>query len=89
MFGGQRRRAGPDDLKGEFTPNEQLGVASDTDAQSVCNISVSFREAFFFQLKAPVRFVKRHTELMRSCGKRVLEMHRLALLPRRQVRREE
>src|SRR5260370_36022850 len=64
-------------------------MARYTDSQSICIVIVSFREALFFQLKAPVRFVKRHAKLVRSRGKRVLEIHRLAVLLRRQVCREE
>jgi len=89
VFGGGRQRAGPGDLEGEFAPNEQLGAASDVDGQRVCTIAASFRETFFFQLQASVRFVKRHAELVRPCGKSMLEMDRLALFLRRQVCREE
>ncbi len=92
MFGSlhfERRRAGPDDLECKFAPDEQFGMARDMDSQSICTFTASFREAFFLQLQAPVGFVKRHTELVRSRGKRVLEMHRVALFLRRQVCREE
>jgi len=89
VLGGGRQRTGPGNLEGEFAPNKQLGAARDVDGQCVCAVAASFREAFFFQLQAAVRLVKRHTELVRSRGKGVLEMHGLALLLRCQVRREE
>ncbi len=41
-------------------PNEQLGAARDVHSQRVCALTAGFREALFFQVQAPVRFVQRH-----------------------------
>ena len=53
---------------------------SDVHGKHVRGISARFREAFFFQLQAPVLFVKGHAELVWSRGKRVFETEWLALL---------
>jgi len=47
------------------------------DGQRVCQVRTNFRQTFLFQAETFVRFVKGHTELMRSGGKRVLELNRL------------
>src|SRR5258708_3786721 len=55
------------------------------DGQRVCQVRTNFRQTFLFQAETFVRFVKGHTELMRSGGKRVLELNRLARGERLQV----
>src|SRR5439155_1306174 len=73
-----RGPAGPGDVERQLVPNEQLGAARNVHSHRVFAVTARFREALFFQLQAPVRFVQRHAELMWSRGERVFEMHRLA-----------
>ena len=51
--------------------------------QRVCQIGTNFCQPFLFQAETLVRFVQGHAELMRSGGKRVLEMDRVACLEAR------
>ena len=53
--------------------DEHLDASSDVDGQSVGGVSAHFGEAFFLHLQAAIRFVKRHTELMRLHRFRTLD----------------
>jgi len=57
-FRGGRRSGGPGDIQGELAADEQLGMAIDVDGQVLAPSERIFRQTFFFQAQALIRFVK-------------------------------